>query len=149
MAFSSSRLDGGLADAARRHVDDPQQRDLVARVGQHLQVGQHVADLLAVVERHAADQHVGILARRSSISNARGCSLVRQRMAKSLWLAACAGATRGGDFVDHGRASTASSSSCRIRGGSPSMLARSTLAWRSRLKAMSRLAQATISRVER
>ena len=54
-------LHGALADAAGRIVDDPQGRDLVAGVGERFQVGQQVADLLAIVERHAADQHVGDL----------------------------------------------------------------------------------------
>ncbi len=45
----------------RRRIDDPQQRHLVARMRDRLQVGQHVAHFLAVVERHAADQRVGHL----------------------------------------------------------------------------------------
>ena len=56
------RLDHGLgpvADAALGHVEDAPQRDGVGRVGQHAQVGQHVAHLAALVEPHAADDLVG------------------------------------------------------------------------------------------
>ena len=44
-----------LADAAGRLVHDPQERQVVARVEQQPQVGQHVAVLLAVEERQALD----------------------------------------------------------------------------------------------
>ena len=40
-------------------VDDPAQADDVGRVGDDLQVGQRVADLLALVEPHPADDLVG------------------------------------------------------------------------------------------
>jgi hypothetical protein len=50
---------GAVADAAARGVDDAAQVDDVGRVGQHAQVGQRVADLLALVEAHAADHPVG------------------------------------------------------------------------------------------
>jgi len=43
-------VDRLVPDAARREVHDPQQRDLVERVVDRLQVGDQVADLLAVVE---------------------------------------------------------------------------------------------------
>src|SRR5262249_23546999 len=42
-------------DAARRLVDDAVEGDVVARVEQQSQVGEHVAVLLAVEEREAAD----------------------------------------------------------------------------------------------
>ncbi len=47
-----------FADSPRRGVDDPQQRDLVSRIGQHLQVSQQVANFLAIVELHASDDLV-------------------------------------------------------------------------------------------
>ena len=50
---------GPLADAALRGVEDPAQADDVGRVGDDPQVGQRVADLLALVEAHAADDLVG------------------------------------------------------------------------------------------
>ena len=56
--FGQQPLDGRLADPSGGHVDDPQQRHLVGRVHQQFQVGQDVADFLAVVERHPAQQHV-------------------------------------------------------------------------------------------
>ena len=49
----------GVADAALGHVHDPTGRDLVGRVGQQSQVGQHVLDLAPVVEAGAADHLVG------------------------------------------------------------------------------------------
>jgi hypothetical protein len=55
------RLQAGLgpvADAARGGVEDPPQADRVGRVGQHAQVGERVAHLLALVEAHAADDLV-------------------------------------------------------------------------------------------
>ena len=51
-------VDRLVADPARREVHDPQERDLVARVVDRLEVGHEVAHLLAVVEAHAADDHV-------------------------------------------------------------------------------------------
>ncbi len=56
------RLEHGLGpvpDAALGHVEDAAQRHRVLRVGQHPQVRQHVADLTALVEAHAADDLVG------------------------------------------------------------------------------------------
>ena len=43
---------------ARRRVDDPQQRDVVVRVVQQVQIGQDVLDLLALVELQAVDDLV-------------------------------------------------------------------------------------------
>ena len=40
----------GLADSARRRVDDPQQRHVVPRIVQQVQVGQNVLDFLALEE---------------------------------------------------------------------------------------------------
>ena len=51
---------GPLADAALGGVEHPPQRDLVGGVDQHPQVGQRVADLLALVEAHPADDLVGL-----------------------------------------------------------------------------------------
>ena len=49
---------GRVADPARRRVDDPQQRHFVGGPGEDFEIGQHVADLAAVVERLAADENV-------------------------------------------------------------------------------------------
>jgi len=51
-------LHGGLADAAPRHIQYPQQADAVGRVDQQPQVGQHVLDLTAVVEAQPAHHDV-------------------------------------------------------------------------------------------
>ena len=51
---------GPLADAALGGVEHPAQRDLVGGVDQHPEVGQRVADLLALVEAHPADDLVGL-----------------------------------------------------------------------------------------
>ena len=51
-------LDGGLADAAPRHVDDALRRDVVGRVHDEREVGHDVADLGAVEEARAADDAV-------------------------------------------------------------------------------------------
>ena len=48
-----------LADAARRHVDDAPQADIVVRVDDQAHVGERVLDFLALVEPHAADDLVG------------------------------------------------------------------------------------------
>ena len=48
-----------IAYAARRVVDDALQRLFVVGVGDHTEVGYHVLDLLALVERHAAIDAVG------------------------------------------------------------------------------------------
>ena len=50
---------GRLADAARRLVQYPQERQVVARVPEQAQIGHQVLDLGALVEAHAADQLVG------------------------------------------------------------------------------------------
>ena len=47
-----------LADAAGRLVDDAQERQIVARVEQQTQIGEHVLVFLAIVERQAADDLV-------------------------------------------------------------------------------------------
>ena len=52
--------DRPVADAALGGVEDPAQRDLVGRVGQHPQVGERVADLAPLVEPHATDDLVGL-----------------------------------------------------------------------------------------
>ena len=49
----------GIADAAGRDVDDAEESFIVARVGEDAQIGHEVADFLAVVELHAADDHIG------------------------------------------------------------------------------------------
>ena len=48
-----------VADPAARPVGDPQQRDGVERIVEHLQVGDRVLDLRALVEPRAADHLVG------------------------------------------------------------------------------------------
>ena len=53
------RLDGLFADAALRGVDDARQAQVVPGRQQHGQVGQHVLDLGAVEEAHAAHYAVG------------------------------------------------------------------------------------------
>ncbi len=50
---------GALADAALGHVQDAAQRDAVLGVAEDAQVREDVADLLALVEAHAADDLVG------------------------------------------------------------------------------------------
>ncbi len=68
---------------------------------QQPQVRQHVAHLLAIVERHAAHAaRRAVLVLRSSVSNSRGCSLVRNRMAKSLRLGRAVG-DAAANVVDH------------------------------------------------
>ena len=52
-------LDGGLADAAARHVDHPLGGDVVGRVHDEREVGHDVADLGAVEEARAAHDAVG------------------------------------------------------------------------------------------
>ncbi len=52
------RLHHALSDAARRHVDDPPEADVVVRIEHELQVGERVLDLLALVEADAADDLV-------------------------------------------------------------------------------------------
>ncbi len=51
--------DGCFADAARRLVDDPQQRDGVLRVVQEVQIGQDIFDFFALEELDAVDHLVG------------------------------------------------------------------------------------------
>ena len=51
--------DGGVADAALGHVEDPLEADLVDRVDDRLDVGERVLDLAPVVEAGAADDLVG------------------------------------------------------------------------------------------
>ena len=70
-------LDGGLADAAGRRVDHPQQGRFVGRVVHQLQVGQQVLDLLALEEGQAVDHLVGHAASRRANSSARLRALVR------------------------------------------------------------------------
>ena len=53
------RLHHALADAARRHVDDAPQADVVVRIEHQPQVGERVLDFLALVEPDAADDLVG------------------------------------------------------------------------------------------
>ena len=53
-------VDRTVADPPLGGVEDPAQRHLVGRVGQHPQVGQGVADLAALVEAHPADDLVGL-----------------------------------------------------------------------------------------
>ena len=50
--------DGSRADSPGRRVDDPQAAKIVGRVGEQAKVRQHVLDLLAVVELHAAGDAV-------------------------------------------------------------------------------------------
>ena len=49
----------GVADATGRDVDDAEEGFIVTRVGKNAQIGHEVADFLAVVELHAADDHIG------------------------------------------------------------------------------------------
>ncbi|MEZ5978716.1 MAG: hypothetical protein R3F34_10900 [Planctomycetota bacterium] len=51
-------LERRVADAARRAVRDAQEADVVVRVRGGAQVGEDVADLLAIEERRSADEHV-------------------------------------------------------------------------------------------
>ena len=53
------RIEHAFADAARRHVDDAAQADVVVRIDQQLEIGERVLDFLALVEAHAADDAVG------------------------------------------------------------------------------------------
>ena len=101
----------------------------------------HVANFLAIVERHAADEHIGQLgpaefqfemprlfvraAENGEIAVARACRLRTRDAISSTTV----------------RASTVSSASCKMRGFSPSMAARKLLACRLLLKPISRLAQ--------
>ncbi len=55
------QLLGRLADPARRLVEDPGEREAVARVAQQAQVGDEVLDLGPLVETHPADERVGDL----------------------------------------------------------------------------------------
>jgi len=48
-------IDRGVADAARRHVDDAFERRVRGAVAQEAQVRDHVLDLFALEERHRAD----------------------------------------------------------------------------------------------
>ena len=52
-------LDGGVAEAALRRVDDALEGEVVGRVRGGAQVGEGVADLGALVEARAADDPVG------------------------------------------------------------------------------------------
>ena len=66
-----------VADAATRPVGDPQQRDGVVRVVEHLEVGDEVLDLGALVEARAADHLVrdrpGARGRPRARGSARSC----------------------------------------------------------------------------
>ena len=85
----------GLADAARRHVDDARQRELSRGLRSSAQVGEQVLDLGAVVEAQAADDGVGDAGGRKRLLDARatgrGCG--RRRRSRR---AACLGARRRG-----------------------------------------------------
>ena len=70
-------VDRLLADAARRRVDRPLERHVVARVVHELAVGQHVLDFLARVELLAADHLVRHARRRSACSTARDRAFTR------------------------------------------------------------------------
>ena len=52
-------VDRRLADAARRRVDDPAQRDVVLRIVQQVQVREDVLDFLALEELEAVDHLIG------------------------------------------------------------------------------------------
>ena len=52
-------LDGRLADAARRGVDDPQQGHFILRIVQQLQIGQDVLDFLTLEELQTVDHLIG------------------------------------------------------------------------------------------
>ena len=58
-----------MADAARRHIDDPQQTDAVERVVDQTEVGDHVFDLATLVEARTADQPVGKALRHQLLLN--------------------------------------------------------------------------------
>ena len=49
---------GGVADAAARHVDDPLEGEVVGRLRGGAQIGEGVADFLALVEARAADDAI-------------------------------------------------------------------------------------------
>ena len=53
------RLQGGVAEAPLRRVDDALEGEVVGRVGGDAQIGERVADLGALVEARAADDPVG------------------------------------------------------------------------------------------
>ncbi|OQA46689.1 MAG: hypothetical protein BWY52_00620 [Chloroflexi bacterium ADurb.Bin325] len=54
---------GLVADAARGHVDDAAQADVVRGVVHQSQIGQRILDLAALIEPHPADQPIGDAAR--------------------------------------------------------------------------------------
>ena len=56
--IASQQAQRALADAARRHVDDPRQTDRVFRGERDPDVCEHVLDFLALVEGHASHQDV-------------------------------------------------------------------------------------------
>ena len=96
----------------------------------HLQIGQHVADFLAIVKRHAADQRVGNLRARNSVSKGRGCSLVRNRMAMSRGSTDLVSIKRA-NFLDYLLGFDGLVWELQIRGSSPAgRKARSTLSCR-------------------
>ncbi len=57
-AWARTRLNGGLADAARRHVDDPLEAGVGGRIADQAQERQRVLDLAPLEERHPADDAV-------------------------------------------------------------------------------------------
>ena len=75
---------GFQTDAPRRSIDDAQQGDIIARRREDAQVSDQIADFLAIEKGSGADEHIGQLGRaESGLKTPRGCSLVRQRIAKS------------------------------------------------------------------
>ena len=49
----------GLAEPARRNVDDAREGEVVLGIDHQVQVGEDVLDFLPLVERHSADDLVG------------------------------------------------------------------------------------------
>ena len=52
-------LDRGIADAALRHIDDALEGEIVVGRRRDLEIGERVADFLALIEARAADDAIG------------------------------------------------------------------------------------------
>ena len=85
-------VDRLAADAARRRVDRPLERHVVARVVDQLAVGEHVLDFLAGVELLPADHLVRHAGRAAAPAPARATGRSRDRRSRSR--SACAGPPR-------------------------------------------------------
>ena len=149
---ASSALRRGRADAARRRVDDPQQRDLVGGFASTFRYARRSRTSLRSKNDMPPTSTYGTSARRSSVSNARGCSLVRNRIAKSLGTGACRRAAQALLDVAHdafGFLRFVLEAQDARRRRRRSRVGRSTLSWRVPLCAMSVLASSRIGAAER